>query len=148
VKSLEQEPNEQDVRKQLQAINVGDLICVEWCDASMGKSSGFGRGGGSIDVPVSSWGVFIGILGTRIKHIVLAQNSFRFADAMFDLDYTAIPISWAVCVSVLIKEHIPKQEAVNLSNCFLRGGHRSLTQPRSLQRCIVQKRLSMHGRSN
>ncbi len=126
------------VLKALENVSPGDLIVVEWCDASVGKSSGSGM---AIDVPVKSWGIFVGLIGDRVKHIVLAQNSFRYADGLFDLDYTAVPIGWAVDVVVLVKEHIPKDAACKLVNSFLMGGHRAFNQVR-----IFQRRLSTHGR--
>ena len=133
-----------DVKRQVELLSPGDLICVEWCDASVGQSS---RGGArAIDVPVRSWGIFIGVLGAEAKHIVLAQNSFRYSDGMFDLDYTAIPLSWAVDLLVLVKEHIPQEAAGKLVNSFLLGGHRTLRRTRTFQRRIFQQRLSVDGR--
>jgi hypothetical protein len=129
-----------NLRKMFEAITPGDLICCEWCDASVGKSSGSGT---AIDVPVKSWGVFIGLLGEKTKHIVLAQNSFRYADGLFDLDYTAIPLSWTIGVEVLVKEHVPRLVADKLVNSFLLGGHRAFNRPRTFQ-----QRLSTHGRSD
>jgi hypothetical protein len=92
---------------------------------------------------VKSWGVFIGLLGEKTKHIVLAQNSFRYADGLFDLDYTAIPLSWTIGVEVLVKEHVPRLVADKLVNSFLLGGHRAFNRPRTFQ-----QRLSTHGRSD
>jgi hypothetical protein len=129
---------QKNLKRQLAALSVGDLVCVEWCDASVGKSSGSGP---AIDVPVKSWGVFIGVLGEKAKHIVLAQNSFRYADGLFDLDYTAIPLGWTVNIAVLAKEHIPKQIADKLVNSFLLGGRRMFSHTRTFQ-----QRLSTHGR--
>lgn len=128
------------LRKKVETLFPGDLICCSWCDASVGKSSGSGM---DIDVPVKSWGIFVGLIGDKVKHIVLAQNSFRYADGLFDLDYTAIPLSWAADVTVLVKEHIPKDAASKLVNSFLMGGHRAFNHPRTFQR-----RLSNHGRPN
>lgn len=121
----------------LDSVSPGDLICCEWCDASVGKSSGSGS---TIDVPVKSWGLYIGLFGEKAKHIVLAQNSFRYADGLYDLDYTAIPLSWTLNLTVLAKEHIPRDTAAKLVNSFLMGGRRSFNRPRS-----VQQRLKMHG---
>jgi len=56
---------------------------VEWSDASVGKSLGSGV---AVDVPVRSWGVFIGVLGEKNKHIVLAQNSFRYSSGVLVTD--------------------------------------------------------------
>ncbi len=131
------------LRKTVEGLCPGDLICVSWCDASVGKSSGSGM---AIDVPVKSWGIYVGLIGDRVKHIVLAQNSFRYSDGLFDLDYTAVPLSWAVDVSVLVKEHIPKDAASRLVNSFMMGGHRAFNRPRTFRRSLAQRRLSVDGR--
>ncbi|HDQ05262.1 MAG TPA: hypothetical protein ENN36_00875 [Candidatus Bathyarchaeota archaeon] len=128
----------ENLRKILTKLNPGDLICVEWCDASVGKSSGSGI---AIDVPVKSWGVYVGLFGERAKHIVLAQNSFRYSDGLFDLDYTAIPASWAIDLSVIEKAHVPASIAGKLVNSFILGGHRTFKHQRTFQR-----RLSTHER--
>ena len=125
------------LRKTIEGLCPGDLVCCEWCDASVGKSSGSGM---TIDVPVKSWGIFVGLFGEKTKHIVLAQNSFRYADGLFDLDYTAIPLVWTVDVTVVVKGHIPREAAGKLVNSFLLGGHRAFNHPRTFQ-----KRLSNHG---
>src|SRR5512139_340331 len=101
------------ILKTLENTKPGDLICCSWCDASVGKSS---SNGGIIDVPVRSWGVFIGLFGKRTKHIVIAQSSFQYADGLYDLDYTAIPLGWTVEVVVLIKEYHPEHVAGGLVN--------------------------------
>jgi hypothetical protein len=124
------------LKKTLESLSPGDLICVNWCDASVGKSSGSGV---AIDVPVKSWGVYVGVFGEKAKHIVLAQNSFRYADGLFDLDYTAIPLSWTVDVMVLVKEHVPRELAGRLINSFLLGGRRIYNHVRTAQR-----RVSLH----
>jgi len=126
------------LKKTLGSLRPGDLICVEWCDASVGKSSGSGA---AIDVPVKSWGIYVGLFGERAKHIVLAQNSFRYSDGLFDLDYTAIPASWALDLEVVAKSHIPEGTAKSLVNSFLLGGHRAFKHQRTFQR-----RLSTHER--
>ncbi len=131
------------LRKTIEGLSPGDLVCVSWCDASVGKSSGSGM---AIDVPVKSWGIYVGLIGDKVKHIVLAQNSFRYADGLFDLDYTAIPLSWAIDISVIVKEHIPKEAAAKLVNSFMMGGHRALNRPRTFRRALAQRRLSIDGR--
>ncbi len=131
------------ILKQLENVKPGDLIAVDWCDASVGKSSGSGM---TIDVPVKSWGLFVGLIGDRVKHIVIAQNSFRYADGLYDLDYTAIPVGWALSVLVLLKEHIPGESAVRLVNSFMLGGHRSMNRPRTFRSALVQRRLKLDGR--
>ena len=109
------------VSKQLGALQVGDLVRVEWFDASIGKS----LGGGSIDIPVVSWGVFLGIMGKRNKHIVLAQNNFCYADGFYDIDYTAIPLSWATKVQLMVSEVLSREEGDELARSFVLGQRRS-----------------------
>jgi hypothetical protein len=116
------------LKKTLSELQAGDLVCVEWCDASVGKSSGSGV---CIDVPVKSWGVYVGMFGEKTKHIV----------GLYDLDYTAIPLGWTVGVSILVKEYVPRDVAAKLVNSFLLGGHRAFSRSRTFQ-----KRLSTHGR--
>jgi len=109
------------LKKQLKDLQVGDLISVSWTDASIGKSLGSGV---AVDVPAQSWGIFIGLMGKRNQHIVLAQNNFQYSDGFYDIDYTAIPVSWAVTINVIEKNHVAKDEAQILFTSFLRGGRR------------------------
>ena len=140
---MEQKENRKDLKKKLEQLNPGDLVTVEWCDASVGKSM---DSGATIDIPVKSWGIFIGVLGSRAKHIVLAQNSFRYADGVYDLDYTAIPLGWVFNFSVLMKDHIPKELAGKLVSSFMAGGRRILKRSTTFQRRRFQQRLSLDGR--
>jgi hypothetical protein len=112
-----------EVTKQVKNLSLGDLVRVEWFDASIGKSLSGGLNG--IDVPVVSWGVFLGVLGSRNRHIILAQNSFRYADGFYDIDYTAVPLAWAANATVIAKAHVPIEEAKQLLNSFLVGGKRA-----------------------
>lgn len=129
------------LRKTLENLCPGDLICCEWLDASTGKSSSYG---GVIDVPAWSWGVYIGQFGNQNKHIILAQNSFQYSDGLYDVDYTAIPVSWTLAVKVLVKGHFPEKTAEKLVNSFLLKDRRVFT--RSNRPRTFQQRLSTHGR--
>ena len=95
------------VKKQLEAVKLGDLIRIEWFDASIGRSSS----GGPIDVPVKSWGIYLGIFGERNKQIIIAQNNFRYTETTYDIDYTAIPLTWTINVQIISKEEIKNGEA-------------------------------------
>jgi hypothetical protein len=79
-----------EILTQIKGLAAGDLVLIEWLDASIGKSLSNGVSG--IDVPVKSWGIFIGLLGSKKKHVILAQNCFRYSDGLYDIDYTAVPI--------------------------------------------------------
>jgi len=113
---------------------------VSWFDASIGKSLSGGLAG--IDVPVSSWGVFIGVLGERNRHIILAQNNFRYANGLYDIDYTAVPLSWAVEVRVIEKQHVGVEEAKNLLNSFLMGGRRRVPKRMRQQKVVNHDKLA------
>jgi hypothetical protein len=120
-------------KKQLEALSPGDLIKVEWTDASIGKSLGSGV---AVDVPVNSWGIFIGVLGEKSKHIILGQNDFRYADGLYDIDYTAIPAAWTINIRVIEKNHISAEEAKVLLNSFLIGGRRTLPKRKRQKRVV------------
>lgn len=75
-------------------------------------------------LPVKSWGIYIGILGKRQKHIIIAQNYFEYSNGIYDLDYTAIPLSWACDAKIVDKGHVAQEEAEQLFTSFLRGGRR------------------------
>lgn len=123
------------LKRQLQQLQLGDLVCVAWTDASIGKSLSSGL---AVDVPVKSWGIFIGVLGKRNQHIVLAQNNFQYSDGLYDIDYTAIPVGWAEKVTVIAKQYVPPDEAQQLFTSFLRGGRRAFTRHK-------QEKVRNHG---
>ena len=129
-----------EVISQVKSLVAGDLVCVEWCDASIGKSLSNGIAG--IDVPVKSWGVFIGVLGKRREHE--AQNTFRYSDGLFDIDYTAVPLPWATSATIIEKSHVGADEAKVLLTSFTineKAKNEKTTFNRS--RC-AQRRLRNH----
>jgi len=109
------------IARQIKSLQLGDLVRVEWFDASIGSSRA-----GAIDVPVNSWGVFIGVLGERNKHIILAQNNFKYSDGLSDVDYTAIPLTWTVTIKVVSQSELSDKEAKSLLESFLAGRKRTL----------------------
>jgi hypothetical protein len=111
------------IQNQIKSLNLGDLVRVDWYDASVGKSS-FSKG--SIDIPSRSWGIYLGVLGEKNKHIILAQNSFKYTDGMYDIDYTAVPLNWPITVRVLTPNEVTSAEAETLLNSFLTGHRRAL----------------------
>jgi len=111
------------IPEEMKRLSIGDLVQVQWTDASIGKSLSAGM---NVDVPVVSWGLYLGLLGQKSKHIILVQNNFRYCDGLCDLDYTAIPLTWSTKVDVIVKNHINPGEAQTLLNSFLMGGRRSL----------------------
>ena len=108
-------------------------------DTSIGKSLSGGLNG--IDVPVTSWGIFIGILGAKNKHIILAQNNFRYADGLYDIDYTAVPTAWAINITLIVKNHIQPEDAKQLLHSFLIGGKQSTQRNKKQQKVTNHERL-------
>jgi len=107
-----------EVLKRIKNLSPGNLIRVEWFDASTAKTAM----GGPIDVPVKSWGIFLGVFGEKNKHIILAQNNFRMTDeGLHDIDYTAIPLTWTINVFVISPNEIDTQEAQRLIQSFIAG---------------------------
>ena len=127
------------VVKQIKGLQPGDLCRVEWFDASIGKSLSGGLSG--IDMPVQSWGIFIGLLGQKNKHIILAQNNFRYADGLYDIDYTAIPLAWPVNIQAIAKNHVQPEEAKQLLNSFLTGGRRTFPKRTRQQKVMNHEKL-------
>lgn len=131
-----------EVLSQIRGLAAGDLVMLEWHDASIGKSLSNGVSG--IDVPVKSWGVYIGTLGQKRKHIILAQNCFRYSDGLYDIDYTAIPVPWTTSATVIAKSHVGADEVKQLLNSFLLNEKMKSDKP-SLGRCLRQQRVRNHG---
>jgi len=127
-----------EVVKQVKGLSLGDLVKVDWFDASIGKSLSGGLGG--IDVPVMSWGIFLGVLGEKNRHIILAQNSFRYADGIYDIDYTAVPVAWASNITTITKNHVQPEDAKQLLNSFLVGGKRTSTKRIKQQKAVNHER--------
>jgi hypothetical protein len=119
--------------EELKKLTIGDLVQVDWSDASIGKSLSCGT---NVDVPVSSWGIYLGLLGQKTKHIILVQNNFRYADGLYDLDYTAIPLVWGTKITVIMKNHISPNDAQTLLNSFLMGGRRRRVENRTKQQHV------------
>ncbi|MBT0159380.1 hypothetical protein G4O51_05280 [Candidatus Bathyarchaeota archaeon A05DMB-2] len=130
-----------EVLSQIKGLAAGDLVMLEWHDASIGKSLSNGVSG--IDVPVKSWGVYIGTLGQKRKHIILAQNCFRYSDGLYDIDYTAIPVPWTTSATVIAKAHVAADEAKQLLNSFLVNDKSKGDKP-TLGRCLKQQRVRNH----
>jgi hypothetical protein len=132
---------DKEVLNQIRNLTAGDLVCIEWCDASIGKSLSNGIGG--IDVPVKSWGIYIGVLGKRREHVILAQNAFRYNDGLYDIDYTAVPLPWATNADVLAKNHVGAEEAKVLLNSFTIN-EKQKDAKSTFNRSRIQRRVRNH----
>jgi hypothetical protein len=126
-----------EIQSQIKNLAAGDLVCVEWCDASIGKSLSNGLGG--IDVPAKSWGVFIGVMGKKREHVILAQNAFQYSDGLYDIDYIAVPLPWTTGATILEKGHVGAEEAQVLLHSFtinekVKDGRTTFNRSRRSQR--------------
>jgi hypothetical protein len=131
-----------EILNQIKGLSAGDLVQVEWTDASIGKSLSNGISG--IDVPVKSWGIFIGLLGSKKKHVILAQNCFRYSDGLYDIDYTAVPVPWTTNATVIAKGQLGAEEAKDLLNSFLLK-EKMKTDKTCFNRCLRQQKVRNHG---
>jgi hypothetical protein len=66
---------------------------------------------------------------------VLAQNSFKYSDGLFDIDYTAIPIYWTKNMAIIAKASVDGKTAGKLVNSFLLGGRRAFVK-RTFQKSV------------
>jgi hypothetical protein len=130
-----------EIQTQIKSLAAGDLVCVEWCDASIGKSLSNGIGG--IDVPVKSWGVFIGVLGKRREHVILAQNAFRYSDGLYDIDYIATPLAWVTNATVIEKTYVSPEEAQALLHSFTIN-EKTKSDKTTFNRSRTQRRVRNH----
>lgn len=131
-----------ELLKALGDCEPGDLVCVDWYDANIGKSR---ANSGSIEVPVKSFGVFVMVAKAKKPTILLAQNCFEYADGFYDVDYMAIPAAWSSEVKVIQKQYISRRMAEGLAESFMITGNqvKRSVEPRAfLHR---QQRLCTHG---
>jgi hypothetical protein len=86
----------------IDSLRFGDLIEVEWLDAS--ESTGrLEHSHARFDTPVRSVGYFLGIKGKRTKHVVIAKEIIDNAKAFH---YNVLPIAMIEIVSVLAKNRL------------------------------------------
>jgi len=95
------------LEKQLKNIQLGDLVEVIWLDASRGKLETVeqmregGATGAEIDLPVSSWGIYIGVFGKVAQHIVLVANRWLYSEGYGQIDCTIIPFGTVQDIKLL-----------------------------------------------
>lgn len=125
------------VFQQLKTLNPGDLIRVEWFDASTGAALDYM---GRIEFPVISWGVFLGVYGEP-KHLVMAQSNWIRSEDFYDPDVVVIPLSWAEKVVKKTPKEVTKDFVNKLLRALFVGRVRSLRMGRqrfTLRRDIVR----------
>ena len=113
--------------KQIKDLRLGDLIRVEWNDASKGEAriskDKDMQPDVQFDIPVTSWGVFLGIVGSKTKHIVLLRDHFEMSAArgIYDIDFNVIPLGMISNLEVLKRAELEREVAALLQTLFLRA---------------------------
>jgi len=75
-----------DILKRIETLNVGDLVEVNWLDASEGKTETLADT--VFDIPVKTAGFFVGVYGKRMKHVIVLKEIFEG----LDVHYNSIPV--------------------------------------------------------
>jgi len=120
------------VLKQLGELQSGDLIEVTWLDASRGRLETVeelreaGVPGAEIDLPVISYGVYIGTFGKIAKHIVLVASQWLFAQGYGQIDCTIIPVGTVENINVLKPKLMDAKNVHVCQQAFIHGRARRL----------------------
>ena len=69
------------------------------------------------------------------------RNNFRYADCLYDIDYTAVPTAWAINITLILKNHIKPEDAKQLLHSFLIGGKQSTQRNKKQQKVTNHERL-------
>jgi len=110
---------------KIKDLRLGDVVRVEWCDASKGEAliRKNNRSEVQFDIPVTSWGVFLGIAGRKTKHVVLLRDYFEMNETLgiCDIDFNVIPVGMISSLTVLKKAELTREMAALLKTAFLRA---------------------------
>ena len=120
-----------EIERQLKALKPGDLVCVEWFDASKGRIETIRElrevgvaNGASIDSPVSSYGIYVGVFGARAKHVILVASLWVHTVDYGQVDTTVIPLGViekvkVIAPQIMLLEHVRLcQQAFLQGRCF------------------------------
>jgi len=115
-----------EVRKQIKGLQLGDLIRVRWFDACKGEARIDEQSDDAkvqFDIPVTSWGVFLGLVGEKTKHVLLIRDHFQMNAALgvYDIDFNVVPIGMIQAVEVLKQGELESNVAQLLQQAFLKA---------------------------
>jgi len=115
-----------EVRKQIRGLQLGDLIRVRWFDACKGEvriDEQSEDAGVQFDIPVTSWGVFLGLVGEKTKHVLLIRDHFQMnaMSGVYDIDFNVIPIGMIHAIEVLKRSELEPNVAKLLQQAFLKA---------------------------
>jgi len=114
------------VLRQIKALQLGDLIRVRWFDACKGEARIDEQSEESrvqFDIPVTSWGVFLGVVGEKTKHVLLIRDHFQMNASMgvYDVDFSVVPIGMINAIEVLKPSELESGVAKLLQQAFLKA---------------------------
>ena len=118
--------------KQLSELQLGDLVEVMWLDASKGRLETVeemresGASGAEIDLPVTSYGVYIGAFGKIAKHIVLVASKWLYSQGYGQIDCTIIPLGTVENIRVLLPKLMDAENVRVCQQAFIHGRARRL----------------------
>ena len=115
-----------EVRKQIKGLQLGDLIRVRWFDACKGEARIDEQSKESavqFDIPVTSWGVFLGVVGEKTKHVLLIRDHFQMnaTSGVYDIDFSVVPIGMIHAIEVLKRSELEPKVAELLQQAFLKA---------------------------
>jgi hypothetical protein len=111
---------------------LGDLIQVKWVDASRGKLETVqelreaGASGAEIDLPVVTYGVYIGVFGKIAKHIVVVASQWLYSEGYGQIDCTIIPLGIIQNITVLKPKVMNAKNVRVCQQAFIHGRARRL----------------------
>jgi len=108
----------------VERLRFGDLVMVEWWDHSK-REVRIGKDKVErirLDVPVVSFGVFLGIGGEEMQHIMVGRDVFRWLEGTdFDIDMTSIMIPAVKEVKVLKRRVLNERYVEELRSAIKAG---------------------------
>jgi len=115
-----------EVRKQIKGLQLGDLIRVRWFDACKGEARIDEQSEDArvqFDIPVTSWGVFLGLVGEKTKHVLLIRDHFQMnaSSGVYDIDFNVVPIGMINAIEVLKQGELEPKVAELLQQAFLKA---------------------------
>jgi len=115
-----------EVRKQIKGLQLGDLIRVRWFDACKGEAridEQSEEARVQFDIPVTSWGVFLGLVGEKTKHVLLIRDHFQMnaSSGVYDIDFNVVPIGMIHAIEVLKQGELEPKVAQLLQQAFLKA---------------------------
>jgi len=112
-------------KRQIRMLQLGDLIRVRWFDASKGEARIDERSEAAVqfDILVTSWGVFLGLVGEKTKHVLLIRDHFQMnaSSGVYDIDFNVVPVGMISAVAVLKRGELEPNVAKLLQQAFLKA---------------------------